>query len=70
MSMSQQHAPTAIKANSILGYVRRSVANRLRQVILPLSTGATGESPGRTMRVIKGLEHLSYEDKLREVGLF
>ena len=34
--MSQQCALTAQKANYILGSIKRSVANRAREVILPL----------------------------------
>jgi len=45
LDMSQQHVLTAQKANRILGCIKRSVASRLREVILPLySAGET--SPG------------------------
>ncbi|XP_035751801.1 enoyl-CoA delta isomerase 2 isoform X2 [Egretta garzetta] len=35
LPMSQQHTLAAKKSSSILGYIRRSVASRLREVILP-----------------------------------
>jgi len=44
LSMTQQCALTAWKANHILGCIKRSVASRSSEVILPLCSGET--SPG------------------------
>lgn len=42
MNMNQECAFAAEVANSSLGCIRRSVANRLRQVILPLYSALVG----------------------------
>ncbi|KAK4822202.1 LOW QUALITY PROTEIN: hypothetical protein QYF61_011843, partial [Mycteria americana] len=59
-----------MKANRILGCIRRSVANRLREVIFPLYSALELLERVQVTKVIKGLEHLSHEDRLRELGLF
>ena len=84
----QRCALAAQKANCILGYIKRSLANRLSGVILaPCSEllrlhlehciqvwspwyrrDLLERAQRRATKVTQGMEHLFYEDMLRELG--
>ena len=91
-NITRQCVLAAQKANFILGSIKRSVASRSREGILPLCSSLLSphaescvqllssqrsedmemleQFQRRAAKMISGLEHLSYEERLRELGLF
>lgn len=82
--MRQQCVFVAQKDKHVLGSIKRSAASRMREVIIPILCNQPMSSSNshlkkdmdlleqimrRAMSMIRELEYLSYEDRVRKLGL-
>ena len=84
LHMSQQRKLKVQKANGTLAFIRKEVASKVREMIVPLFSLSWRPGVGlqhkndvelleraqrRVMKMIRGLDHLS-SDRLKELDLF
>jgi len=69
LSKNQKCVAAAWKVSSILSCIKRGVASRVREVIVPLYF-AIVRPQRRAVKMIKGLEYLFCKERLSGLGLF